>query len=118
MRVRHFGAALAAIAVAGLSSASAFGHALPSWNDPVKITNGGCVVGYPAVDHQFTRIVFGVYNNGTVAHGFDISAKYKTGLIKPHEEKTLIADFGRAGGYKWACVARNSTVKKGIFTIR
>jgi hypothetical protein len=29
-----------------------------------------------------------------------------------------VADFGRAGAYRYACVSAHSTVKKGVFTIR
>jgi hypothetical protein len=120
MRVQHFGVALIAVAVAVAIAAlpAAPGVAAPAWNVPVHITNTSCVLGYKSVGHQYTRIVFGIFNNGTVAHGFDISAKFKSGLVKPHQEKTLIADFGRAGAYRYACVSAHSTVKKGVFTIR
>ena len=106
MRVRRFGVAMVAVTVAVLFAA----HGLParsvdSFNVPVRITNTSCVVGYPSVSDKYRRIVFGVFNNGSVAHGFDISAKFKTGLIKPHQQQTLIANFGRAGAYRYACVA-------------
>jgi hypothetical protein len=120
MRVKHFGVALIAVAIAvGVAALPAVSRvAAPAWNVPVHIKNASCVLGYKSVGHQYTRIVFGVFNDGTVSHGFDISAKFKTGLIKPHQEKTLVADFGRAGAYRYACVAAHSTVKKGVFTIR
>ena len=66
---------------------------------------------------QYSTIVFGVTNNGTVSHGFDISGRYKSGLIKPGQERTIVAHFG-PGSYRYACVAAHSTVKKGVFTIR
>ena len=109
-------AVMVAVAVAALPATS--GVAAPAFNVPVHIKNGSCVLGYKSVSGQYTRIVFGVFNDGTVAHGFDISAKFKTGLIKPHQERTLIANFGRSGAYRYACVATHSTVKKGVFTIR
>ena len=120
MRVQHFGVALIAIVVAvGIAALPAApGVAAPAWNVPVHIKNASCILGYKSVGHQYTRIVFGVFNDGTVAHGFDISAHFKTGLIKPGQEKTLIANFGHAGAYRYACVAAHSTVKKGVFTIR
>ena len=82
------------------------------------ITNGKCVLGYKSVSHRNTRIVFHIINNGSVSHGFDISAKFKSGLVKAHQESTLVARFGRPGAYRYACVAAHSTVKKGVFTIR
>ncbi len=120
MRVHHFGIAMIAVAVAVAVAAlpAAPEVAAPGWNVPVKITNTSCVLGYKSVSHQYTRIVFGIFNNGTVAHGFDISGKYKSGLIKPHQERTLVANFAHAGGYRYACVSAHSTVKKGVFTIR
>jgi hypothetical protein len=120
MHVKHFGVALIAVAAAvGIAALPAApGVAAPAVNVPVHIKNGSCVLGYQSVAHQYTRVVFGVFNDGTVAHGFDISAKFKTGLIKPHQERTLIANFGHAGAYRYACVAAHSTVKKGVFTIR
>ena len=120
MRVQHFGVALIAVAVAvGVAALPAApGVAAPAVNVPVHIKNTSCVLGYKSVAHQYTRVVFGVFNDGTVAHGFDISAKFKTGLIKPHQEKTLVANFGHAGAYRYACVAAHSTVKRGVFTIR
>ena len=75
-------------------------------------------LGYTSVSHRNTRIVFHIINNGSVAHGFDISAKFKSGLVKAHQESTLVANFGRPGAYRYACVAAHSTVKKGVFTIR
>lgn len=116
MRVHHFlvvGVLAAAVAVLLVAP----GAAAPGLNVSVKITNTNCVVGYKVVSHTYSTIVFGVFNNGSVVHGFDIGGKYKSGLIKPHQEKTIIAHFG-AGGYRWACVAAHSTVKKGVLTIR
>jgi hypothetical protein len=120
MRVHHFGVAMIAVsvAVAVVALPAAPGVAGPAWNVPVRITNTSCVLGYASVSHQYTTIVFGVFNNGSVSHGFDISAKFKSGLVKPHQEKTLVANFGRPGAYRYACVSAHSTVKKGIFTIR
>ncbi len=120
MRVQHFGVALIAVVVAvGVAALPAApGVAAPAWNVPVHITNGNCVLGYKSVAHQYTRIVFGVFNDGSVAHGFDISANFKTGLIRAHQERTLIANFGHAGAFRYACVAAHSTVKRGVFTIR
>ena len=120
MRVHHFGVALIAVLVAVAVAAlpASPGVAAPAWNVPVHIKNSSCVLGYKSVSHQYTRIVFGVFNDGTVSHGFDISARYKTGLIKPHQERTLIATFSRAGSYAYACVAAHSTVKRGVFIIR
>ena len=121
MRIRHFGVAVAAVAaVVAVAAAlpAVSGVAAPGWNVPVHITNKNCVLGYKSVSHQYTRIVFGIFNDGTVAHGFDISAKYKSGLIKPHQEKTLVTTLTRKGSYAYACVSAHSTVKKGVFVIR
>ena len=120
MRIRHFGLVVIALTVAVAVTALPAGSEVagPAWNVPVHITNTRCVLGYASVGHQYTRIVFGVFNDGSVSHGFDISAKFKSGLVKPHQEKTLVANFGHPGAYRYACVAAHSTVKKGIFTIR
>ena len=96
----------------------ASGSANPAFNNPVQITNTSCHLNYTSVSRKYTRIVFGVVNNGTVSHGFDISTKYKTGLIKPGQEATIVATFTRPGAYRYACVSAHSTVKKGVFTIR
>jgi hypothetical protein len=117
MRV-HFGVALLAAAVAALLAAPAFARPALSLNVSVTITNSKCVLGYTSVSHRNTRIVFHIINNGSVSHGFDISAKFKSGLVKAHQESTLVANFGRPGVYPYACVAAHSTVKKGVFTIR
>ena len=118
MRVRHFGIAVLALAVAALLAASAFARSTaPGFNNPVKITNTSCHLNHTTTTTNATTIVFGVTNNGTVSHGFDISSKYKTGLIKPGQQKTLTVHFG-PGAYRYACVAAHSTVKKGVFTIR
>jgi hypothetical protein len=107
-----------AVAVAITALPATPGVAAPGLNVPVHITNKGCTVGYKSVSHQYTRIIFGVFNDGTVAHGFDISSKYKTGLIKAHQEKTLITTLAAKGSYAYACVAAHSTVKRGVFIIR
>jgi len=119
MRVRHFVVVVAVVTAAALQAAHGFARsAAPAWNVPVRITNTSCVLGYTSVSHQYTRIVFGIFNNGSVSHGFDISGRFKSGLVKPHQEQTLVANFGHAGAYRYACVAAHSTVKKGVFTIR
>ena len=118
MRVHHFVVAAVAAAVAALLAAHAFARsAAPGFNVPVRITNTSCVLGYTTVSRRYSTIVFGIFNNGSVAHGFDISGRYKSGLIKPHQEKTLVTHFG-PGAYRYACVAAHSTVKRGVFTIR
>ena len=117
MRV-HFGVALLAATLAALLAAPAFARPALSLNVSVTMTNSSCVLGYTSVSHRNTRIVFHIINNGSVSHGFDISAKFKSGLVKAHQESTLVADFGRPGAYRYACVAAHSTVKKGVFTIR
>ena len=118
MRAHHFVVAMVAVTAAALPAASGFARsAAPAFNDPVRITNTSCHLDYTTVSHQYTTIVFGVTNNGSVSHGFDISGRYKSGLIKPGQEATIVAHFGR-GSYKYACVAAHSTVKKGVFTIR
>jgi hypothetical protein len=118
MRVHHVGIALLAATVAALLAASGFARSVaPGFNDPVTITNTTCHLNYTSTTTHATTIVFPVTNNGTVSHGFDITSKYKTGLIKPGQEKTLVAHLG-PGSYKYACVASHSTVKKGVFTIR
>ena len=122
MRVHHFGIAMVATTVAAtvaaLLAAQGFAHsAAPGFNVPVRITNTSCILGYTKVSRQYSTIVFGIFNNGSVSHGFDISGKYKSGLVKPHQERTLVTHFG-PGAYRYACVAAHSTVKKGVFTIR
>jgi hypothetical protein len=118
MRVHHLGIALLAATVAALLAASGFARSVaPGFNNPVKITDTTCHLNYTSTSTNATKIVFGVTNNGTVSHGFDISSKYKTGLIKPGQERTLVAHFS-PGSYRYACVAAHSTVKKGVFTIR
>jgi hypothetical protein len=118
MRVHHFVVAIVAVTAAALFAGSAFAHTdAPGWNNPVRITNSSCNVGYTVVSAQYREIVFGIFNNGTVAHGFDIGGPYISGLVKPGQEKTLVTHF-RPGSYKYACVSRNSTVKRGVLTIR
>jgi hypothetical protein len=111
-------AVLAVTAVAALPAAPAVARPALTLGVNVTITNTSCVLGYTSVSHRNTRIVFHLINNGSVSHGFDISTRFKSGLIKPHQESTLVADFGRPGAYPYACVAAHSTVKKGVFTIR
>jgi hypothetical protein len=118
MRVHHYGVALLAATVAALLAAPAFARPALTFGVTVTITNSSCVLNYKSVSHRNTRIVFHIINNGSVSHGFDISTKFKSGLVKPHQESTLVADFGRPGAYPYACVAAHSTVKKGVFTIR
>jgi type 1 fimbria pilin len=105
-------------AVAALLAAPAFARPALSVNVSVTITNSSCVLGYKSVSHRNTRVVFHIINNGSVSHGFDVSTKFKSGLVKAHQESTLVANFGRPGAYPYACVAAHSTVKKGVFTIR
>jgi hypothetical protein len=115
---RYAIAAVLVTAVAALLAAPAFARPALSINVSVTITNSKCVLGYTSVSHRNTRVVFHIINNGSVSHGFDISAKFKSGLVKAHQESTLVANFGRPGAYRYACVAAHSTVKKGVFTIR
>lgn len=118
MRARHLVVATVAAMVVVLPAASGLASsAAPAWNDPVRITNTACHLDYTSVSGQYSRIVFGIFNNGSVSHGFDISGRYKSGLIKPGQEQTLVAHFA-PGSYRYACVAAHSTVKKGVFTIR
>ncbi len=113
-----FGVALLAATAAALLAAPGLARPTLTLGMNVTITNSSCVLGYTSVSHRNTRIVFHLINNGSVSHGFDISTKFKSGLIKPHQESTLVADFGKPGHYPYACVAAHSTVKKGVFTIR
>jgi len=92
------------------------GYANPGFNVPVRITDNTCTLDYSRVTGGYSTIVFGIFNNGTVAHGFDIGGPYLSGLIRPGQEKTIVAHF-RPGGYKWACVSRHNTVKRGVLTI-
>ena len=118
MRVHHLGVAVLVATVAALLAASGFARSVaPGFNDPVTITNTTCHLNHTSTSTDATTIVFGVTNNGTVAHGFDITSKYKTGLIKPGQQKTLVTHLG-PGGHPYACVSAHSTVKKGVFTIR
>jgi hypothetical protein len=117
MRV-HIGAALLGASVVALLAAPAFARPTLTLGMNVTITNTTCVLGYTSVSHRNTRIVFHLINNGSIPHGFDISTQFKSGLIKPHQESTLVADFGRPGAYRYACVAPHSTVKRGVFVIR
>jgi hypothetical protein len=110
--------ALLAAMIAALLAAPAFAAQMLSYQVNVTITNTSCVLSKSSVSHRNTRIVFHIINTGTVSHGFDVSVKFKSGLVKPQQESTLVADFGRPGAYRYACVAPHSTVKKGIFTIR
>ena len=118
MRAHHFVLGMVAVTVAAFMAAQAFARPTLSYQVNVRITDTGCHLGRTSVSHRNTRIVFAVYNLGSVAHGFDISGAYKTGLIKPNQEQTLVANFGHPGAYKYACVAPHSTVARGVFTIR
>ena len=115
MRVHHFVVAMVAVTAVALPAASGFARTTESLNNPVRITDTGCVVGYKSVGSQYSRVVFGIFNNGTVAHGFDIGGPYKSVLVKPGQEVTLVTSF-RPGAWKYACVARHSTVARGVFT--
>ncbi|HEV7443734.1 MAG TPA: cupredoxin domain-containing protein [Steroidobacteraceae bacterium] len=117
MRV-HASVAMLAATVAALLAAPASAAPVLSYQVNVTITNKSCILSRPSVSHRNTRIVFHIINNGTVSHGFDVSAKFKSGLVHPQQESTLVADFGRPGKYPYACVSAHSTVKKGVFTIR
>jgi hypothetical protein len=110
--------AAASLVAAALTAPAALARPELTLGMNVTITNTTCVLGYTSVSHQNTRIVFHLINNGSVSHGFDISTRFKSGLIKPHQESTLVANFGHPGVYPYACVAAHSTVKHGIFTIR
>ena len=46
----------------------------PAMNVPVTITDSSCKLDYQSGNGSYNRFVFGVTNNGKVAHGFDISA--------------------------------------------
>jgi len=118
MQARHLVVAtVAAGAAALLVATTGSAHVSASLNNPVRITDSTCDVGYKQASHVYTRVVFGIYNLGTVAHGFDIGGPYKSVLVKPGQEVTLVTDLPRVGAYKWACVSRHSTVKKGVFVI-
>jgi hypothetical protein len=118
MRVHLMVAVLAALVAAALLAAPASPAPALSFQVNVTITNTKCVLSFTSVSHRNTRIVFHIINNGTVSHGFDVSTKFKSGLVHPQQESTLVANFGRPGKYPYACVAPHSTVKKGVFTIR
>jgi hypothetical protein len=95
MRVHHLGVAVLVATVAALLAASGFARSsAPGFNNPVKITNTSCHLSYASASSKYTTIVFGITNNGTVSHGFDIAGKYKSGLIKPGQEKTLVTHLG------------------------
>jgi hypothetical protein len=116
MRARQIALVIVAAACGGLFVASGSATRELALNDPVRITNAGCALDYHSTSRSHTEIVFGVSNIGTVLHGFDISGRYKTGLIRPGQEATLVTQLG-PGSYKWACVSAHSTVKRGVFTI-
>jgi hypothetical protein len=116
MRVRHFFIAMVAVTAVAFPAASGFARTTAALDNPVRITDAGCVVGYTSVSSQYTTVVFGIFNNGTVAHGFDIGGPYKSVLVKPGQEVTLVTHF-RPGAWKYACVARHSTVARGVVTI-
>ena len=119
MRTHHL-LVPAALAAAGAFYAAA-GSARtdhPALNVPVRITESSCHLDHLIASHSYTTFVFGVQNNGKLAHGFDISARYKTGLIAPGQEATIVATFARPGKYPFACVSAHATVKKGVFIVR
>ena len=118
MQAHHLVIGVVAVTVAAFLAAQGFARPTLSYEIQVKITNAGCHLGRTSVSHRNTRIVFAVFNLGTVAHGFDIGGPYKTLLIEPNQEQTLVANFGRPGAWKYACVAAHSTVARGVFTIR
>ena len=117
MHTRHLVIAAVAAGAAALLVATGSAHVTASLNNPVRITDTTCDVGYKSASHEYTRVVFGVVNLGTVAHGFDIGGPYKSKLIQPGQEVTLVTILPRVGAYKWACVSRHSTVKRGVFVI-
>ena len=118
MRVHHFVVAVVAVTVAAFLAAQGFARPTLSYEVIVRVTDTSCHLGRMSVSHRNTRIVFAVFNLGTVAHGFDIGGPYKTLLIQPNQEQTLVANFGHPGAYRYACVAAHSTVARGVFTIR
>jgi hypothetical protein len=117
MRTQHLLIAVVAAAVAVLFVPSGLARHTDALNNPVRISNRGCTVGYATVGPQYTTVVFGVFNDGTVPHRFYIGGPYWTHLIKPGQEETLITYF-RPGKWKWACTTAHSTIGKGVFTIR
>ena len=119
MRSHHVLVPAAALAVAALVAATGSARTdHPAMNVPVTLTDSSCKLNYNAGSGSYNRFVFGVTNNGKVAHGFDISTKYKTGLIKPGQERTIVADFPNSGSYRYACVSAHATQKKGVFLVR
>jgi len=117
MRIQHLLAAAAPAVAAALLVPSGLARPMDALNNTVRITDKGCNVAYPTVGSQYTTVVFGVFNDGSVVHGFDIGGPYRTLLIKPGQEETLITYF-KPGAWKWACVSRHSTVRRGVFTIK
>jgi hypothetical protein len=117
MRIQHLLAAIVPALAAVLLVPSGLARQMDALNNPVRITDKGCSLGFSAVDARYTTVVFGVYNDGSVMHGFDIGGPYKTLLIKPGQEQTLVTYF-HPGQWKWACVSKHSTVRRGVFTIR
>jgi uncharacterized cupredoxin-like copper-binding protein len=119
MRPHHLLVLSAAAVTAALLAATGSARTdHPAMNVPVRISDSSCKVNYTSASHSYTRFVFGVTNVGKRAHGFDISTHYKTGLIKPGQEATIVADFTSPGSYRYACVSAHSTVKKGVFVVR
>jgi hypothetical protein len=116
MRTQYLSVAAVA-AFAMLLVPSGLARSSAALNNPVKITNTGCTVGYPTAGSQYTEVVFGVSNLGTVRHRFYVGGPYKTHLIKPGQQETLITHLG-PGSWKWACTALHSTVGRGVFTIQ
>ena len=119
MRTRYLLAVPAAALAAALLAATGSARTdRPAMNVPVTLTDSGCKLNYNAGSGSYNRFVFGVTNNGKVAHGFDISSRYKTGLIQPGQERTIVADFPNTGSYRYACVSAHATQKKGVFVVR
>ena len=108
------------VAVAGVALLASTGsaHTTFSLNNPVRITDSTCDLGYKAASHKYTRFVFSVFNLGTRPHGFIIATPYyQTGLIQPGQESTVVAYLPRPGAYRWACISAHATLRRGIFRI-
>jgi hypothetical protein len=119
MRIHHlFVLAVVGGAAALLAASGSARTDHPAMNVPVTLSDSSCKLDYKSGSGSYNRFVFGVTNNGKVAHGFDISARYKTGLIQPGQERTIVADFPNSGTYRYACVSAHATQKKGVFVVR
>ena len=92
--------------------------------DPVATPSGSSHVSASSV--HFTpgaRTAWHTHPNGQtifVLEGVGLCQRlggpYRTLLIKPGQEQTLITYF-KPGAWKWACVSRHSTVRRGVFRI-